>query len=447
MDFIQEYRKFIAIDSTPQQGSREIMEAAADLCSRLNLTVQMQAETINGEEQFNILVRPGQRPNSQEFLFQTHLDTVDPGPYQMWKHNEQNPFHASIDDGHIYGLGAADVKLDFICKARALAKYANRQSWRLPPVLVGTFGEETGMHGALRLIRKNKVHATMALIGEPSDLQLIRAGMGMARVEIRIPFSAMELKFRDEHNLRESTSTQSKVFYGKAAHSSTPHLGESAIRKMFDYLLMLPERMALMEVDGGTNDNSVPIHAFLEIEMAAIEDSVIKKLVDIYKTLCLLEESFLSHKDSSFSPAYPTMNIGLMRTYNDHVFMSGTFRMHPLITQQTYENWMYQIREACQQNGAQFQVTDYKKAFCISPQSMLLKSCIDELRGLGLSGDPITQSSCNEASIFSRVGIECLGFGPGRREGNIHTPEERVALADLETATLFYERILERLCI
>src|SRR5207253_597890 len=106
------------------------------------------------------------------------LDTVDPGPYPLWTHTECNPFDATIIDGKIYGLGTADVKLDFLCKLEALSSFGGDRNWKLPPVLVGTYGEELGMHGALRLIRKNKISAKMALISEPSHLKLISAAKG-----------------------------------------------------------------------------------------------------------------------------------------------------------------------------------------------------------------------------------------------------------------------------
>src|SRR5690606_25665139 len=155
----------------------------------------------------------------------------------------------------------------------------------------GTFGEETGMQGALKLIRKNKVSAKMALIGEPSDLRIINAAKGFASVEIRVPFSEKEMEYRDEHNLRESTSTQSKLFNGKAAHSSMPHLGESAIIKMFESLLMLPDSVNVMEMDGGINSNTVPGHAFLEIDMiSGIENPISKRIANIYRVTKALEQ-------------------------------------------------------------------------------------------------------------------------------------------------------------
>jgi succinyl-diaminopimelate desuccinylase len=449
LEFIEACRQFIALDSTPSHGNKELARWAAAFCRQKGLQVEEQEEVVGNLEQINIIARPksDERPGN-EFLFQTHLDTADPGPYSLWTETGANPFDAHIIDGKIYGLGAADVKLDFLCKLEAFSHFANRTEWRLPPVLVGTFGEETGMAGALKLIRKNKITASMALISEPSDLHLITAAKGFASVEIRIPFSEQEMTYRQEHNLRESTSTQSKLFRGNAAHSSTPHLGESAIVKLLEYMTMLPDSVNIMEIDGGINFNTVPSHAFLEIDMdSQFENPIGKRLANIYRALKTLELDFLDYKDNDFYPSTPTLNIGLIRTNEDDVQILGTCRLPPVITHEIYEGWMDRLRHACEVNGAVFRVNDYKKPFRTEATSILAKGCLDELRSLGLSDKPITQASTNEASIFSRTGVECVCFGPGKREGNVHTPQENVAIADLEMAVKFYKKIIERFCI
>ncbi|MEN0060176.1 MAG: M20/M25/M40 family metallo-hydrolase [Bdellovibrio sp.] len=448
MDFVEACRQLIAIDSTPSNGNRELAKWVAAFCRQKGLYVEEQEEIVGDLLQVNLIARPvAERPEA-EFLLQTHLDTVDPGPFSLWAETGANPFDAHIIDGKIYGLGAADVKLDFLCKLEALSLAQHAGAWRLPPVLVGTFGEESGMQGALKLIRKNKISAKMALIGEPSDLRLMSAAKGFASVEIRVPFSDEEKDYRQEHNLRESTTTQSKLFQGKAAHSSTPHLGESAVVKMLEYLMLLPDSVNIMEMEGGINFNTVPSHAYLEIDMVSgVSQPISRKLANIYRAVKSLEQEFLNYRDDDFHPGTPTLNIGLVRTNEDDVQISGTCRIPPVITHDIYESWMDQLRQVCEENGASFRVNDYKKPFRTELNSMLVKGCLDELRAMGLDTQPLSLSSTNEASIFSRVGIECVCFGPGKREGNIHTPQEHVALQDLHNATAFYKRIIERFCI
>lgn len=448
LNFIEACRNVISMDSSPSYGTKAVGELIADLCRQQNLFVEVQEEVWSNCEQMNVIARPVSERPGAEFMLQTHLDTVDPGPYGFWSETGHNPFDAHIIDGQIYGLGAAEAKLDLICKLEALKAFPASTKWKLPPVLVGTYGEELGMMGALKLIRKNKISARMALIGEPTNLSLLSAGKGFATVEIRIPFSDEEKNYRMEHNLRESTSSQSKVFHGKPAHSSTPEAGESAVKKMLDYLLNLPSGIVLMEIDGGVNFNTVPSHAFLDMDLAAGHfNSMANQISSIYREIRNLEQEFLQYRDEDFNPAHPTLNIGIVRTFEDHVFISGNCRIPPLISQDVYEGWMKKLERACTSVGAQFRVTDYKKPFRTDVNSVFVKGCQQELQGMGLTSESRTQSSTNEASLFARTGIECLTFGPGKREGNIHTPQEHVAIRDLEQAVEFYKRVIERFCI
>lgn len=448
MDFIETCRKFIAIESTPAHGNYEAAKWAAELCRARGLHVELQEEIFGDTKQANIIARwTAERPDA-EFLLQNHLDTVDPGSFQLWTETGFNPFDATIIDNKIHGLGAAEVKLDFLCKLEAMTSFRDRKNWKLPPVLVGTFGEESGMHGALKLIRKNKVSAKMALIGEPSDLKVIVAAKGIVNVEIQVPFSLQEIKHRQEHNLRESTSTQSKLFIGKPAHSATPHLGESAINKMMEHLLMLPEQISIMEIDGGTNFNTVPSHALLEIDIAVPPaDPISIKLVEIFRALKQLDGEFKKYQDADFTPSYPTLNIGMIRTHEDHVLISGNCRMPPIITQEIYESWMGMLNQVCEKNGSTLRVNDYKKPFRTSENSMLVRGCLDELKNMNVNTQIATQASTNEASLFSRMGIDCVCFGPGKKEENVHTPQEHVDIVDLQKATEFYRRVIERFCL
>jgi acetylornithine deacetylase/succinyl-diaminopimelate desuccinylase-like protein len=438
----------IAFDSTPAQGTRELVLWLAEMARERGLHAEIQEEVFGDQPQANVIIRPVAGRPSLELLLQTHLDTPDPGPFGLWTETGHNPFDATIIEHKIYGIGAADVKLDFLCKLEALSGFSGDTAWRLPPVLVGTYGEELGMIGTLKAIRKNKISAKMALIGEPSELQVITAGKGIATVEIRIPYSEEERRYRFEHNLRESTSTESRIFNGKAAHSSTPHLGESAIKKMFEYLLQLPENIVVMEADGGVNFNTVPANAFFEIDpVSTIADPMSKKLAAIYRALMDLENQFLAYQDRDFNPSHPTLNVGLVRTFEDHIFLSGSCRIPPIVTNEVYEGWMMGLRRKCEAINAEFRVTDYKRPYRTDENSIFVRGCVAELEEMGLSPKTTTQASSNEASLWSRTGIECISFGPGIREGNIHTPKEHVLIDDLKKAIEFYRRVIGRFCL
>jgi len=451
LDFLQACRQLISFDSGPNQSTLEMIHWLKEYCEHKGFQVELQEEDSLEQKQANILVRPKTSSENRppvEFLFQTHLDTRDPGSFNLWEKTSYNPFEAHIISERIYGLGSADTKLDFLCKIAALEKLGVQKKWILPPVLVGTYGEETGMAGALKLIRKNKVNAKYALIGEPTDLKISYASKGFAALEIQIPFSEEEISYRNEHDLKESTSTQSRVFHGIEAHGATPELGDNAITKLFEYLLNLPQNCVIMNMEGGVNYNTVPSNAFLEVDIITLKKpQTLTRLTTIYKTITQIQSDFKKYVDNEFSPNQPTLNIGLVKTFKNYIQILATCRIPPSIQSETLENWLDTIKSSCHAVQCQFQINDYKKPFRVPDNSILLKSCIDEARSIGLESEIITLSSTNEASLFSRLGVECVCFGPGERGDNLHTAKESVKISQLNQAIEFYARLMKRLCL
>ena len=464
-DFVDSCRAMIGIDSSPAAGCLAIAEYAAGLARRLGLHAELQLESWNGLDQANVIVRPLAAPTQDvidvppgEFVLETHLDTPDPGAYALWSKTDQNPYGASIyptaEGDVIYGLGSADVKLDFLCKLYALAEASRaHRVWRLPPVLVGTFGEELGMAGAVRLIRKKKVRPVAILVGEPTELRPVIAGKGFASVEIEIPFSEAELRFREKHLLGESVLTQSRLFSGRAAHSSAPQFGESAIEKMLDALERLPTGIAVIEIEGGVNFNTVASQAVLEIDSVSelsgeeLKSLMALKLVRVRSAIRRVQERFRLFPDAEFIPREPTLNIGMIRTYEDHVKLSGCVRLPPTVSQGEYESWMRILREACAAEGAVFRIGDYKAPFRLAAASTLLRAAEDVLSELGINAPRSTQAVANEANVFAKFGIETLVWGPGQGVGNSHTPSECVKISDLNLAIEFYRRVIDRMCV
>lgn len=466
MDFLDACRTMIGIDSSPSAGTLGVAKFAQELALKKNLFVELQLESWNGVEQANVIVRPkdfsnGELPQ-QEFMLQTHLDTPDPGPYALWQKTGANPFNASIyqeaDGDRIFGLGTADVKLDFLCKLWALeavvkAGGGTTKPWRQPPVLVGTFGEELGMPGAVRLIRKKKIKPSAVLVGEPTAMKLVVAGKGFASVEIEIPFSDEERKFRSDHDLSESSSTQSRLFSGRAAHSSAPQLGDSAIEKMLDALERLPSGLAIMEIEGGVNFNTVAAQAVLEIDMVSemseknLGHLMAQKMIRIRSAIRKVQEQFKKFPDPQFLPQEPTLNIGMVRTFDDHVKFSGCVRLPPTVSQGEYEGWMISLREACAAEGGVFRIGDYKQPFRTKIDSSLIEACSATLKRLHIDAPLAAQAVANEANVFAKFGIDCAAWGPGQGVGNSHTPNECVRIPELDQASEFYRLVIERMCL
>lgn len=447
MSFVDLCRQFIAIDTSPQAGTREAGLWLLKLARSYGLEVDLQEENFNDQDQANIFIRTGS-PGKEELLLQSHIDTMNPGAHSHWTETMLNPFHATIKEGKLFGLGASEAKIDLLCKLEALRAFAGQTDWKIAPVVVGTSGEEIGMQGMLRAIRKNKFSGKYALVGDPTGLQLAFAGKGYAVLEFYIPYSDEERSYRRDHDLKESVSTQSKIFRGKAAHSSEGVGAENAINKVFEYLLQIPESVVLMEIEGGSNHNTVANNCLLELDLfGGVAEPMVKKLRHIYMLLQEVGSEFLITRDPDFLPANPTMNFGLIKSHEDHVHLTVGFRFPPIVKEDQYQAWLNRLQAGATMVGGQCRVADYKRPYRTDLNSDFVKTCGEALSSIGMAKNFITQTTCTEMSLLSRKGIISLGFGAGTRKNTPSFSEANVSVNDLQKSIEFYRLIIERVCL
>lgn len=448
MDFIQLCRKVISFDTSPSHGTLDLCKFLQSYCAEKGVIAEIDETVHLGVPQANIIVRTTAEKPPVELMLLTHLDTNEPGPSLHWKQNENNPFNAQVIDEHIYGLGSANVKLDFLCKLESLLSLQSSEpQWKLPPVLVGTFGEELGMAGTLRLIRKAMVKPRYALIGDPTNLVLSHAGQGLARFEIEFFFSEEEKILRKTHNDAEVTSSQSRIFSGKPGISTEIDPNENAIKKLFEHLEKLPTNVALMEVDGGIDFNSVASQAFLEVDIVnPFSNSMIEKLQTMFTLSKKMEKLFLSHKDERFQPHTAQLNFGKVRTSEEGILIEGCCRIPPGVPIEIANSWIESFQSQLSVTGGSFKVVDFKKPYLSDSESFFARGLKAVMTECNLSTDFVSQATINEASLWSRVGVECFAFGAGVRKDNVHTPKENVSIKDLEQSIKVYRKILERFC-
>jgi acetylornithine deacetylase len=138
----------------------------------------------------------GRRPS---IVFSTHVDCVPPF------------FPSRIEGDRLYGRGACDAK--GIIAAQVAAADRLRRAGETRVGLLFVVGEERGSDGACLANEAANGSSRFLINGEPTDNRLGLATRGILRLKLR--------------------ST------GRAAHSSFPELGESAIDKLIDALVIL----------------------------------------------------------------------------------------------------------------------------------------------------------------------------------------------------------------
>jgi acetylornithine deacetylase len=191
---------------------------------------------------FNVFARLDAVPR---IVFSTHVDCVPP----------YVPFRQ--ERGLLFGRGSCDAK--GILAAQVAAVERLRAGGELRVGLLFVVGEERGSDGA-RVANEHAPEGVRFLVnGEPTDNRLGIATRGVLRVRLRAS--------------------------GRAAHSSFPELGESAIDKLLDALMVLrgvalPEDPVLGRthytvglIEGGVAPNVVSPHASAELFFRIVGES------------------------------------------------------------------------------------------------------------------------------------------------------------------------------
>ena len=260
IDLLSTARDLIAVDSRSSLSDRAVVDYLAPLCREAGLAVSMQQEVRAGVTQWNLLAtRNGEATSPQtrgaacdgalRLLLATHLDTVPPGDEAAWTRTGGKPFELTREDGLLYGLGTADVKLDFLCKLAALERL--RDVPLAGPVgLAGTYGEEVGRWGAKLLVRSLSPLPDAILVGEPTGLRPCTSHKGY--LEIRCTAGAEPVE-------PPGGPWWSVTFQGVTAHSSQPHKGRSANDACLSALAELwrRQRPPIAGVQGGELVNKV----------------------------------------------------------------------------------------------------------------------------------------------------------------------------------------------
>jgi acetylornithine deacetylase len=201
-------------------GSEEIVaDWAAGALQELGLTVEMVRHDLPGiqadpawpgEEMTRtslpVVVGRAGHAGGRRVILSGHLDVVPPGDPATWS---QDPWGGEVVDGRLYGRGACDMKggvAAILAAVRLLGAGGDlgRLDGELQVVLVPS--EEDGGQGTLAAIRSGAT-ADMAIITEPSRLDVIVAHAGAITFRLTVP--------------------------GRAAHASRRREGISALDKLF----------------------------------------------------------------------------------------------------------------------------------------------------------------------------------------------------------------------
>jgi acetylornithine deacetylase/succinyl-diaminopimelate desuccinylase-like protein len=248
MDPIRLLRELVALPSVnpaflpaddPLGGEERVGAWLAALAGRWGLGVERQP-VLPGRDNLWVRLEPAGR-RRQRVILAPHLDTVAAAPEQ---------FRPVCRNGRLHGRGACDTKGSVAAMFSALGQVARggRRPASTEVLFIGLVDEEQAQRGS-RALAAARLEADLAIVGEPTRLQVITAHKGDVWLQLETR--------------------------GKAAHGARPELGRNAVFEMARVVAAIETEYAAMlrqqthpllgratvnvgSIAGGTQPNIVP---------------------------------------------------------------------------------------------------------------------------------------------------------------------------------------------
>ncbi|WP_276353237.1 M20 family metallopeptidase [Cohnella caldifontis] len=310
-------------------------------------------------------------------LLEAHMDTVQVHGMTV------DPFAAKVEGGKMYGRGSCDTKASLAAMMVCLETI--KRNGLVPPAdvhLAAVADEEISFKGVSALaddIACGKRAYAAAIVGEPTELDLIVAHKGVVRFHV------------DAH--------------GVASHSSNPRAGVNAIEQMAKIIRHLREWEADYEsrkhawvgspthcvsmIQGGVAPNTVPDACRITIDRRTIpgEDSE-----SVWREMKRKLES-LRERD-------PGLNLSVSDPF----------------------------------------ILDYSME--VSPEEPIVRLLRDNALRYGARGELMGAAYGSDASKLTRVGVPAVVFGPGSIR-QAHTKDEWVELRQVvDAAAILIETVM-----
>ncbi len=168
------------------------------------------------KRQFNVIGIMGDTlvdvTTKKGLLISNHLDTATPGIESQWTECVGDPFKATLRDDTVYGLGAANAKLAFLCVLMACERYRDRK-FKKPLYLVCTAGTEFGGLGAKFLTKSMVINPEIVVVSAPTGLEVVTTQKQNSVYKLSVYYNQLE-KDAKGYNTKIEVRCQGRAAYG-----------------------------------------------------------------------------------------------------------------------------------------------------------------------------------------------------------------------------------------
>ena len=309
-------------------------------------------------------------------LFDSHLDTV------AVDHMTIDPFGAERRDGKIYGRGTCDTKGTGAAMLWALRDYAQQAEQPNNVALLFSVDEEIAMTGIQSFVKNDLPRLgwspQMVIVGEPTEHVPVIAHNGCVRWQIET--------------------------HGKAAHSSTPWDGHSAITDMVKALSLL-QRDYIDKLDA-EHDLTGPAVSSVNLLKGGNAPNIIAA-----HCVCEVDRRVVPGEDEhAVLPAVATL-LDTLKAEDDAFTFTQTLKVaHPPLLPQSSETILPLVKQA-------------------------LNAC-------GVHKPSVGAPFATHASYLAQAGLPTLVLGPGSPYP-AHTKDEWVSIDEIELGVKVYSALMQ----
>lgn len=338
-----------------------------------------KAEPMRFGEVDNLWLRRGS--SGPLFCFAGHTDVVPTGPEANWKHP---PFGVEVEDGMLYGRGAADMKGSIAAFVTACERFVTAHPDHSGSIALLITSDEEGpaKDGTVRVIE------TLEARGEKIDWCLVGEPTSTAKVADVVK------------NGRRGSLNGRLLIKGIQGHVAYPHLANNPVH------------------------HAAPALA----ELAAIE----------------WDKGNEFFPPTSFQISNINAGTGATNIIPGELEVVFNFRFS---TEQTDTGLRSQVETILDKYGLEYQIEwSLSGNPFLTPGGILLESTQEAIKTVcGYRPDINTAGGTSDGRFIAPTGAQVLELGP--LNATIHKVNECVSIADLDTLSSIYEVLLEQLLL
>jgi acetylornithine deacetylase len=243
----------------------------------------------------NVIARNREfNPEKPTLLLNSHHDTVKPN-----KAYTRDPFEARIEDGKLFGLGSNDAGGCLVSLLATFAHWYPRENLSHNVVLVASAEEENSGPGGLRSVLGELPAFDVAIVGEPTLLDLAIAEKGLIVFDGTVKGTPSHAAHPNPDNAIYNTIPVLEWFRDYRFQKVSQALGEV--------------KLTVSQIHGGKQHNAVPAQVEFVLDVR-VNDCYSN--AEIAQTLqqeapCELQPRSLLLNSSSIAPDHDLVKVGM----------------------------------------------------------------------------------------------------------------------------------------